>query len=125
MTDILSQLEEAEWTAPQGRGETPSPYLPAVEKSWAERAEGSKMGKPFAFTVTLNGANNDERSKDLTTHLNLLRKAGRQVKPEPVSVLVQTGDIVKGSCKITFTTREKITRQAATPDASATAAPAA
>lgn len=112
MADILDMLEEAEWTAAQGRGAQASPYLPAVQKSWDARPEGSKMGKAFSFTVTLNGKSQEEQDKDLARNENQLRRCGRQVSNGPCSVLVQHGDVNRktGEVRITFTTREKITR---------------
>jgi hypothetical protein len=107
-------LEEVTWEPKQGRkAAAPSPYLPAVEASWAGKAADSKMGKAFAFTITLNGSDQVEQDKDLTKHIGALRRAGRQMDP-PVSVLVQAGEVDRktGEVRVTFTTREKITVKA-------------
>lgn len=123
--DVLAMVEDAsgEWKARQGRprGGTVSPYLPLIEKSVADAGDDftKNGGKPLGMTLTLNGKTDEERKADLGKHVNALRKAGRQHDPA-VSVLVQAGDIVKGSCRVLFKARPKITRTGSTKTATAT-----
>lgn len=134
MSDILSMLEPVdEWVnrSPIGREAEPSPYLPAVQKSWSERGEADKdgiqLGKAYSFSVTLNGKSPEDQDKDLKRHVNYLHKAGKQVDGGPVSVQVQQGDINRksGAVKLTFRTRTKITRPGAGNAAQGTEATAA
>lgn len=101
---LLALLEDAEWSSPQGRPVKTSPYLGIVQKSQAD-------GKPYAINITLNGKTADEQFKDLGKHVQQFRKAGSQMEP-PVTVLVQAGevDLKTGNVKVTFMTRDKITR---------------
>lgn len=120
-TGILGMLEETDWEPSKGRAAEPSPYGPAIAKSVAEGY------KAFAFTVNVGtdkskheATGKTKQEAELVKHVNLLRKAAREQKPVPVTVLVQAGDIAKnGDVRIQFKTREKIKK------AAKTAAPAA
>lgn len=101
---MIAALEEAEWTSGAGRPKKESPYLGIVKHA-------NEQGKAFAINVTLNGKNGVERAQDLSKHIMAFRKAGSQMEPQ-VTVLVQAGEVDEntGDVRITFKTREKITR---------------
>jgi predicted secreted Zn-dependent protease len=115
---MLALLEEAEWTAPQGRPSKESPYLAVIAKAHADQ-------KAYAIPVTLNGKTAEDQDKDLQKHVLQMRRAGSQIDGTP-SVLVQAGEVNRktGEVRITFKTRPKITRKR-NPDAAATAPEAA
>lgn len=102
---MLDLLEDAEWTAPQGRPQKLSPYLGIVKKAQED-------DKAYAIKVSLNGKTVDEQFKDRDKHVLLFRKAGSQLDT-PATVLVQCGEVDPrtGEVKITFKVREKITRK--------------
>ena len=101
---MLALMEEAEWTAPQGRPASTSPYLTVITKANTD-------GKAYAIPVTLNGDTPEAQDKDLQKHVLQMRRAGKQIEPN-VTVLVQAGDIDRetGAVRLTFKTREAIKR---------------
>lgn len=109
---LFEALEEAEWTSTSGRQAQASPYLGVIQHAL-------DTGKTFALTVTLNGRNTQDRVKELGKHVLAFRKAGGQTEPA-CSVLVQAGEIDEktGDVKITFRTRDRITRTRKTVEGS-------
>lgn len=91
----------------QGAPKKDNPWVPVVQKVWDQR-----NNKPLAkYEITLNGESANDKKNQLKTIEGLIRRAGNEVKPEAVSVIVRPSTIdADGKVELKIKTVEKIRR---------------